>query len=131
MRPLPRIACLARRGRTRARGVAAATVLALAACSGHPTERPRGPLVVIGADGLEWPLVQEMRAAGRLPAIDAMAREGTVARLSTLSPAFSPRIWTSIATGLEPEGHGILGFVQADQRDAAGQPVAAAQPGSA
>ncbi len=123
MRPLPRIPCAAKHGRRLARCAAAVAVLTLAACSGRPAEPPHGPLVVIGADGLEWTLVQEMRATGRLPAIDAMAREGTVARLSTLAPAYSPRIWTSIATGLEPEEHGILGFVQANQRDAAGQPL--------
>jgi predicted AlkP superfamily pyrophosphatase or phosphodiesterase len=38
-------------------------------------------------------------------------REGSRAPLRTLRPTHSPRIWTTIATGVPPEAHGILDFV--------------------
>lgn len=69
-----------------------------------------GPLVLVAVDGLEWRLVLEMQREGRLPALARLMDEGTFARLSTLEPALSPPIWTSIATGVLPSRHGILGF---------------------
>lgn len=115
-----------------ARRRSAACVLAsfaFAALAALPSCRPTAappvphPLVLVGADGLEWRLVAGMRAAGRLPHLDAIAREGATARLKTLAPALSPPIWTSMATGVVPARHGILGFVRADARDAAGRPL--------
>lgn len=103
----------ARIGRRRRSAVvlALAGLAALSSCR-SPADAPLPrPLVVVGADGLEWRLVAEMRAAGRLPNLDAIAREGVTARLKTLAPAVSPPIWTSMATGVVPERHGILGFV--------------------
>ena len=102
-----------------------ATTALLPACTpsddrnGHREDRARtgdgalaipGPLVVVAVDGLEWRLVLEMQREGRLPALARLMDEGTFARLSTLEPALSPPIWTSIATGVLPARHGILGF---------------------
>lgn len=81
------------------------------------------PLVVIGVDGLEWRLVLEMASTGRLPQISSLAAEGTFARLATLEPALSPPIWTSMATGVLPARHGIVGFVRPGERDADGRPL--------
>jgi predicted AlkP superfamily phosphohydrolase/phosphomutase len=77
-----------------------------------PVGRRAAPLVVIGADGLEALLVREMVAAGRLPAIASLLRDGSGGVLETLRPAISPPIWTSMATGVLPARHGIDGFVR-------------------
>lgn len=81
------------------------------------------PLVVIGVDGLEWRLVLDRMKAGEFPELRRLMDAGTFARLSTLEPALSPPIWTSIATGVVPERHGILGFVQPGLQDPAGGPL--------
>lgn len=101
------------------------TALAGLSSCRSPDERSAlpDPLVVIGADGLEWRLVLDMVRNGRLPEIAGLMRDGTFARLSTLSPALSPPIWTSMATGVVPSRHGILAFVQPGLRDAQGQPL--------
>jgi len=101
-----------------------ASLAGVASCrsGAEPPARP-GPLVVIGADGVEWRLVLDMIEAGRLPRIAQLMKDGTFARLSTLSPALSPPIWTSMATGVVPSRHGILGFVQPKLPDAQDQPV--------
>jgi arylsulfatase A-like enzyme len=80
-----------------------------------------GPLVLVGVDGLEWRLVLDLVARGRLPQLQSMIENGSSARLTTLQPALSPPIWTSIATGVVPQRHGILGFVQGDAADPAAQ----------
>ncbi len=78
------------------------------------------PLVVIGADGLEWRLVLAMSAGGRLPNITQLMKTGIAGRLATLDPTRSPTIWTTIATGVAPEKHGIKGFLipQRERRQA-------------
>ncbi len=102
----------------------AAALAAAAACRvhDHAPAAPH-PLVVIGVDGLEWRLVLDMMKVGRLPEIRRLIDDGTFARLSTLEPALSPPIWTSIATGMLPAHHGILGFVRPDLQGRNGQPV--------
>lgn len=91
----------------------------------RPTSPPlvAQPLVIIGVDGLEWRLVVDLVAEGKLPELASMMREGSYGRLRTLEPALSPRLWTSMATGVLPERHGILGFVRPDKKDSDGQPI--------
>ena len=49
--------------------------------------------------------------APRLPTLlDALAKRGVTARLETVEPLTSPVVWTSIATGREPDAHGITDF---------------------
>jgi arylsulfatase A-like enzyme len=107
-------------------GATLALVAALAfpaSCTPEQAPPKPPPLVLVGVDGLEWRLVLELAAAGRMPNLAALAREGTFARLSTFAPAISPPIWTSMATGVMPERHGIVGFVQPGVRDGNGRPM--------
>jgi arylsulfatase A-like enzyme len=89
----------------------AASIGATACTRGPTTDLPR-PLVVIGVDGLEWKLALDLAAAGRIPEISKLAREGSFVRTSTINPTLSPPIWTSMATGVIPDRHGIEGFVR-------------------
>jgi len=68
------------------------------------------PLILLGADGLEWDLLLRYLADGSLPHFAALARDGFVGTLRTLEQTLSPLIWTTVATGRQPEEHGILGF---------------------
>ena len=71
-------------------------------------------LVVIGFDGLDWGLLDPMIAAGRLPVFARLKRQGAWAELVSHPPVLSPLLWTSIATGRDPETHGIVDFVVSD-----------------
>ena len=86
--------------------------LLLASCGDAPPAFEAPPLIVVGVDGLEWDLVLKFGAEGALPNLMALAREGYAAKLETLDQGrtLSPMVWTTIATGKEPEQHGILGF---------------------
>ena len=75
----------------------------------------RGPasrVLWIAIDGADWSRMEALFASGRLPHLKRLRDEGVTAPLVTLSPTWSPRIWTSLATGRAPEAHGVLDFVE-------------------
>jgi tetratricopeptide (TPR) repeat protein len=88
---------------------------------------PAGRILLVGLDGADWNVVDPLRQAGRMPRLDRLVREGVRARLRTISPVLSPVLWTSIATGVVPQRHGILDFVTSAGRDGAPVPVSSSQ----
>jgi hypothetical protein len=74
--------------------------------------RPRPPavsetrLLVFGMDGATWDVIDRLD----LPAIEAMEQGGTRAVLRSEEPMLSPILWTTIASGVAPDVHGIRGF---------------------
>jgi len=77
----------------------------------------RHPVVVVGVDGADWRLIERLWAEGRLPNLRSIADRGVSAPIETFHKE-SPVIWTSIATGVYPEIHGITGFaVRTEQGD--------------
>jgi len=70
----------------------------------------RAPLIVIGIDGGEWKVIRPLWAEGKLPNLKAIADRGIATTLHTAYNS-SPVIWTTIATGVTPEVHGITDFV--------------------
>src|SRR4029079_17889600 len=72
----------------------------------------RSPLIVIGVDGGEWKVIRRLWSEGKLPNLKTLADRGVSATLRTAYNS-SPVIWTTIATGVVPEVHGITDFVVA------------------
>ncbi len=72
--------------------------------------RPR--ILLLGIDGANWKAITPLLEQGRLPNIARLTIEGSWGPLQVLPPYLSPRVWTSIATGKEPNSHGILGWVK-------------------
>ena len=70
----------------------------------------RHPWIVVGIDGADWSVIEELWRRDQLPHLKALANAGVRAHLDT-DYATSPVIWTTIATGRRPEVHGITGFV--------------------
>ncbi len=91
----------------------AALALLLAAC---PGKRAASRVLLVGADGLEWRVLQPLFAQGKCPNLRRLMERGGFGRLSTMVPTLSPILWTTIATGKQPEQHGIHGFTDADLR---------------
>lgn len=90
-------------------------------------EATASKVLVIGLDGADWSILDPLIAQGRLPNLGRLQREGVRSRLLTISPALSPVVWTSVATGVEPRRHGILDFLVPDPSTKQGQPVTSAQ----
>lgn len=71
-------------------------------------------VVIIGVDAADWTIIDRLRATGDLPNFRKLVTEGASGPLRSIEPLLSPLIWTSIATGVGPEVHGILDFLIAD-----------------
>jgi len=71
--------------------------------------RPRRWLVV-GWDGASWDLILPMLEQGKLPHLASLMRRGAYGPMASFRPTLSPVLWTTVATGMPPEAHGIRGF---------------------
>jgi predicted AlkP superfamily phosphohydrolase/phosphomutase len=81
------------------------------ACSSD-VEYP-GKVIVVGIDAADWGVMKHLLDEGKLPNFARLILHGATGKLETLLPLRkSPILWTSIATGVMPERHGIGGFVQ-------------------
>ncbi|MEE8557628.1 MAG: alkaline phosphatase family protein [Myxococcota bacterium] len=70
--------------------------------------RPR--VLLLGLDGASWDRIDRGIEAGSLPTFTKLVAGGLRAPLRSVVPSYSPRIWTSIVTGVGPEVHGIEDF---------------------
>lgn len=102
----------------RRRFLTAAAGLPFLSCGASRQVSARGEnekkVVVLGLDGLDPKIVQELIEAGRAPNFKKLAASGAFARLGTTMPALSPVAWSSFITGLTPGGHGIADFIVRD-----------------
>ena len=68
-------------------------------------------VAIFALDGADWDLISELAGDGRIPNIKALAQGGTTGSVQTIQPTVSPLVWTTVATGLPPDRHGVLDFV--------------------
>jgi predicted AlkP superfamily phosphohydrolase/phosphomutase len=78
-------------------------------------------ILVIGLDAATMDLVEPWTAAGHLPALAGLMKDGASARLLSTPNMHSASAWTSILTGLNPGRHGL--FVFSDRDFATGKQV--------
>ena len=83
----------------------------------------RGRLVVLGLDALDWSLVDELIARGAMPNLARVMARGSHATLDVPAPLISPVVWTTIATGVPPETHGVLDFLEPDPAGGPPRPI--------
>lgn len=74
-----------------------------------PESSPRLKVIMIGLDGVPWKVLRPLMDSGRAPSLASLARSGTRGNMLTKGDG-SPAKWTTMATGLLPEKHGINGF---------------------
>lgn len=79
------------------------------ASEGSPVARR---VLVIGLDAADEQMIIPLARAGRLPVLAGFYRDGATGPLQSHKPMLSPILWTSIATGVSPERHGILDFIE-------------------
>ena len=95
----------------------AATVLT----AGLNTQTARGgkisggkKVVVIGFDGMDPNLCEEMMDNGSMPNLDSLRKTGGYSKLGTSTPPQSPVAWASFINGAGPGSHGIFDFIHRD-----------------
>lgn len=67
-------------------------------------------VAVFALDGADWELLKELADDGRLPNLKALTQGGTTGSVTTIQPTVSPMLWTTVATGLTPDRHGVIDF---------------------
>lgn len=85
--------------------------LLLPGCDSRTDDEARiNPFLLVAVDGAEWSAIDRLQAEGSLPTFQRLREAGVETSLAT-DYGHSPVIWTTVATGVGPEKHGITGFV--------------------
>lgn len=93
----------------RATCVAVAAVV-VAACKPAP---PPTRVVVLGLDGATWSIAQPMLDGGELPNLARLIARGVRATPIADPPLFAPVVWTTLATGVPADQHGVSNWALA------------------
>lgn len=73
---------------------------------------PRPPLFLVGLDGADWELLDQLMQQGKMPNLAGLVREGKSGPLRTMHPPLSPLLWNTMLTGVGPLDHKILDFTR-------------------
>jgi tetratricopeptide (TPR) repeat protein len=84
---------------------------------------PLGRVLLIGWDGADWRTALPLMAAGRMPNLARLVREGASGDLRSYDPMFSPLLWTTVATGKAPTEHGVGDFLVRDATTGERHPI--------
>ncbi len=80
-------------------------------------------VLLIGWDAADWKIINPLLDQGLMPTLEDFVNHGVMGNLATLHPILSPMLWNSIATGMRPNKHGILGFIEPDPRSGGVRPT--------
>ena len=78
--------------------------------------RPYRKVIVVGLDGLEPSIIEQMMGQGELPNLATLRARGGFSRVATTAPAQTPVAWSSFATGCNPGKHRIFDFLRRDPK---------------
>lgn len=80
---------------------------------------PRGKfdrVLIVGFDGLDPRIVEDLRSKGKLPNIDRVISVGSFRTMLSTCPPISPVAWSSFSTGVNPGKHNIFDFLAPDRK---------------
>ena len=69
-------------------------------------------VIVLGWDAADWKVIFPLIEQGKMPNMKIFLEKGVHGKIKTLDPPLSPMLWTSIATGVRADKHGISGFIE-------------------
>jgi predicted AlkP superfamily phosphohydrolase/phosphomutase len=72
---------------------------------------PPGRVLIVGLDGATLERIGPLMAEGKLPHLKSLADAGASGPLRSMRPLLSPRVWTTVATGVSPKEHGVDNWV--------------------
>ena len=82
--------------------------------SGQPAAPGAAKVLLVAWESCDWDLLTPLIEADQLPAVAGLLERGVAADLHSLDTAEPALLWTSLATGLRPERHGVLDRVAPD-----------------
>lgn len=91
-------------GRLAVRPTTSAQPLAITA---EPIGSPTRPLLMIGVEGLDVPVLLTYSGGGRTPALERFMNNGAWGTTQPYEPFLRQSYWTSVATGALPGTHGV------------------------
>jgi tetratricopeptide (TPR) repeat protein len=71
-------------------------------------------LLLVGWDGADWEIAMPLMKAGHMPVLSRLVENGASGDLASFKPHLSPILWTTFATGHDPDKHGVHGFAEVD-----------------
>lgn len=71
-------------------------------------------LLIIGWDGADWDILDDLSARGCLPYVSSIIETGARGVLQSVIPSHSWAAWPTFLTGEDPPGHGVFDFVERD-----------------
>ncbi|REJ86249.1 MAG: hypothetical protein DWQ30_01115 [Acidobacteria bacterium] len=91
-------------------------VFLLIACGGNHGAPDGTRVIILGFDGMDPELTQQLVEAGRLPNFARLIEQGHFQELETSVPPQSPVAWSNFVTGRDSGGHGIFDFIHRDPK---------------
>jgi predicted AlkP superfamily phosphohydrolase/phosphomutase len=77
----------------------------------------RDRLLIVGWDGADWEIIDDLLDRGDLPTLAAAIEGGARGDLESTLPSHSWAAWPTFLTGVHPAGHGVFDFVERDPAD--------------
>ena len=75
---------------------------------------PSGRQLLIGLDAMEWSLVRQWAAEGKLPAFQRLIEQGARVELASTAAQLPDTVWSAIYSGMNPGHFGKYFYVQYD-----------------
>lgn len=82
-----------------------------------------GRVALLGLDGADWQVIDPLIERGELPNLARLKAGGAWGNIKSMTPMLSPLLWTSVATGVSPDRHGIIDFLVRDESTGKQVPV--------
>jgi tetratricopeptide (TPR) repeat protein len=89
--------------------------------------KPGRKVILLALDGVDWDLLGRYTAAGRMPNLKRLEREGRSGVLTAQTPPLCPLLWTTMMTGVGPLEHGILDYARIDPESGKEEPITSAE----
>jgi tetratricopeptide (TPR) repeat protein len=75
---------------------------------------PSPKVLLVAWDGVDWDLLAPLIEGDQLPTIASLIEQGMVGDLASLQPQAPALLWTSMATGMTADRHGVLDHLSPD-----------------
>lgn len=73
-------------------------------------------VLIVGLDGATWSVLAPLLDEGTMPTLAGLRANGLGGILTSTIPPITPAAWGTFQTGVNPENHGVFGFINFDKQ---------------